>query len=398
MKKHIVVLGLLLVAVMTTNLFAAETTIGNVASKFDINIYGYVKLDAIYDSQETVAGDLAFYVKQEGPDGSDSQFYMTAKETRLGLAIAGPEAMGGKVSGKIETDFYGKGGTDNAANLRMRLAYLDWAFSSTSIRAGQDWEAFITAIPKSVNFAYMADQGALGLRRPQVRVTQNLNIADGTKVILKAAAVRTIGQDIDGAGQNDGADSGVPSVQYNLMLQQKVAASKPLKVGVSGHFGKETLDTNGEDDNEDFDTWSVIGSLVFPITDMVTVQGTIWTGENLDTYYGGIGQGINKKRDDTYNGIKASGGWAQVVLNPMAKLNINLTYGLDKPDEDDLTAIGDYHPRSQNQYIGGSAYYSFIPELTLAVEYVNLTTEYKTETDTDDVTDNRIQAAAIYKF
>ncbi|NCC50569.1 MAG: hypothetical protein EOM20_05065 [Spartobacteria bacterium] len=371
----------------------ADAPLGNVGSKFDITLYGFTKLDASYDTHKTVAGNLAFFALPES-DGSDDEFNMTANETRLGLKIAGPEVMGGNVSGCVEIDFYG-GGEQNKANPRMRLAYVDYAMDSgLSFRAGQDWETFINVIPKSVNFAYLADQGALGLRRPQFRVSQDIALGSA-KLTAKLAAARTIGKDMDGAGQDDGADSGAPSGQWNLLLQAPLWLEQSARFGISGHYGQETVDgvnTNGsvvKKDDKNYDTWSVIGSLFLPIVEQLAIQGTIWQGENLGgSYYGGIGQGINLAED---KGIGAKGGWIQAVINPMDKVNINLTYGVDDPDDGDLSK----NNRSKNQIIGGNIFYSLDPSLILAFEYLNIETSYK---DADNAKDNRFQASVIYKF
>jgi hypothetical protein len=51
---------------------------------------------------------------------------------------------------------------------RLRLAYADIAADSWSLRIGEDWDAFITVIPKSVNFTFFGEQGSPGYRRPQI--------------------------------------------------------------------------------------------------------------------------------------------------------------------------------------------------------------------------------------
>ena len=71
---------------------AADTNLVSVLSKFEMKIYGYVKLDASYDTQRTSAGDLMFYVLPEVNGDKDDEFNMTAKETRLGLDILGPHS------------------------------------------------------------------------------------------------------------------------------------------------------------------------------------------------------------------------------------------------------------------------------------------------------------------
>lgn len=366
---------------------------GNEAPLLTLKAYGYVKLDASYDSQKTSAGDLMFYVLPKVNGESDNEFNMTARETRLGLELAGPDMECLKTTGKIEADFYG-GNTANSPNLRLRLAYVDVAMpSATSVRAGQDWETFITVIPRIVNFSYLADSGALGLRRPQFRLSQDVPIYDKTKLVAKVAAARTIGEDIDGGMQDDGADSGYPSVQYNLCMETPLLISRPAKFSVSGHWGNETVDATVsnqvvESDAKDYNTWSVIGSMILPVHEKVALQGTIWQGKNLDTYYGGIGQGINKTLQ---KGIGAQGGYIQLITDLTEKLNWNLSYGMDDPDNQDLN-VGN---RSKNQMVFSSVYYKITSAVTAAIEYSYMTTSYK---DQANASNNRIQGAMIYKF
>lgn len=359
-----------------------------------LKVYGYVKLDAAYDTQKTSAGDALFYVLPKVNGESDNEFNMTARETRLGLELAGPDVECLKTTGKIEADFYGNGGSQNSPNLRLRLAYLDVAMpSGTAVRAGQDWETFLTVIPRTVNIAIMADVGTIGLRRPQFRVTQDIPIYDKTKLVAKVAAARTIGEDIDGGMQDDGADSGYPSVQYNVCLETPLLTAKATKLSVSGHWGNETLDSTVSNvvvdtDVKDYNTWSVIGSLFLPLHQNIALQGTIWQGKNLDTYYGGIGQGINKTLQ---KGIGARGGYIQLITDLTDRLNWNMAYGIDDPDNQDLNDGN----RSKNQTVLTSVYYKITSAVTAAFEYYYMTTSYKGQSAASD---NRFQGAMIYKF
>ena len=400
MKRRIgfVLAGMVLAGMVVISALAVEIKIpapgaGSEAPLLTLKAYGYIKLDAAYDSQKTVAGDLLYYVLPKVNGESDNEFNMTARETRLGLELAGPDIDNLKTTGKIEVDFYG-GNTANSPNLRLRLAYLDLAMpSGTAVRAGQDWDTFMTVIPKTVNIAIMADSGAMGLRRPQFRVTQDIPIYDKTKLVAKVAAARTIGEDIDGGMQDDGADSGYPSVQYNVCLETPLLTAKATKLSVSGHWGNETLDSTVSNvvvdtDVKDYNTWSVIGSLFLPVHQKVALQGTIWQGENLDTYYGGIGQGINKTLQ---KGIGAKGGYIQLITDLTDRLNWNLAYGIDDPDSQDLSNGN----RSKNQTVVTSAYYKITSAVTAAFEYYYMTTSYKGQSAASD---NRFQGAMIYKF
>jgi len=366
-----------------------------VTSKFEVSIYGYVKVDAAYDTHHTSTGNLMFFVLPYSELGKQDEFNLTARETRLGADITAPDVTDWSVSGKVEIDFYG-GGSENSPNPRLRLAYLDIAHRRTSIRAGQDWDAFITVMPRMVNFSSLADAGALGLRRPQARITYTARIKQETALTAKLGVSRTIGRDIDGGGQDDGSAAGYPTLQANLALETPGLAGRRVIVGLSGHSGTERVNAYTDDSGrepvavpeKEYDTWSAIGSLLFPLSSRLHLHGTVWRGENLDAYFGGIGQGINPR---ARTGIAAQGGWAQMVLCATEKLHLHAGYGLDDPDSDDLSS----DDRTRNELFFGSAFYTLGHGVTLAAEYSHMTTSYK---DNAAARNNRIHLAMMYHF
>lgn len=393
MKKLIAIITIILIAGAVSTSLAADLTAGPITLK----IYGYARLDASYDTHKTAAGDLMFYVLPEAAGEKDSEFNMTAKETRLGLAITGPDVGNLKTSGRIEIDFYG-GGSVMSSTPRMRLAFLDIGTDfGLTVRAGQDWDTFITVIPRIVNFSYLADAGALGLRRPQLRFTQDIPMGP-VKLTAKVAASRTVATggaetDLDGGRQDDGVDSGLPTLQYNIAIETRLLTDKPTRISVSGHAGRETMDTVVSNvivkvDSDDYDSWSVIGSLYVPVIDMLAVQGCVWQGENLDAYFGAIGQGINLQKKTA---IAAKGGFVQLLIDPVDSVKIALNYSIDDPDDADLSKGN----RSKNELIMANVSYALTPDVTLAAEYSRMKTSYL---DGDDATNDRVQGAAIYKF
>lgn len=359
-----------------------------------LQLYGYIRADLSHDTQATAPkADFAFWVLPELDGEKDGQTHLGARETRIGLSLFGPDVGNWKTTGKIEMDFYGSG-NPNSYSPRIRLAYLDLAHSSgVAIRAGQDWETFVEVIPRIVNFANLADIGALGLRRPQARVTQVLTISDATKLVAKAAVAQTVGEDLDGGGFDDGADADWPTFQFNVALHQKLWTEKVARFAFSGHYGRETLDATVSNvvvgiDAEDYDTWSAQGSVYLPLTKCLAVQGNLWTGENLDTYYGGIGQGVNMALGKA---VAAKGGWAQMLYDPTAKLCFGLGYSMDDPDNDDLSP----GMRAKNQQVFVNGFYKLTPAVTVMAEYANMTTDY---VDGDDARNNRVQLAIRYTF
>jgi hypothetical protein len=354
-----------------------------VTSKWATSLYGYVKLDAIYDTQKTSAGDVAFFVLPEVAGRKDNEFNMTARETRLGFKLQAPEAGQVKASATVELDFAG-GGSANSALPRLRLAYADVAWKDWVFRAGQDWEPFITVLPKSLDLGFLADQGALGLRRAQLRATRRFTAEDKSAWETRLAVVRTIGQDLDGGGQDDGVDAGLPTLQWNVFHER----ASGLKLGLSGHWGREDVERPSGGLHDGFSTWSAIGSFVLPFSPKVSLQGTLWTGANLDTYFGGVGQGVNRALGRS---IDATGGFLQLVLNPTPKLNLNFTAGLDDPENDDLAA----GMRSANRHLSTTLFYSWTPAVRTALGLTDLQTSYLGQADASTL---RVHSALYFGF
>ena len=393
MRKSLIALALVLCCAGSVR--AMDVTLPDAGLR--LQVYGYIKADLSHDTQNTAPGsDFTFYVLPEVGGEKDGQTRLAARESRFGLNVFGPDVGAWKTTGKIELDFYG-GGNPNSYNPRIRLAYVDVARScGLSLRFGQDWDTFTEVTPRINNFAYLADVGALGLRRPQARATQEIKFTDNTKIVLKVAAAQTVGQDLDGGGQDDGADADWPTAQFNVALHQKLWTEKSARIAFSGHYGRETLD--GVDSNKvvtavdvkDYDTWSAQASLFLPICKKVAVQGNLWQGENLDTYYGGIGQGVNMALGRE---IEAKGGWAQLLFDPTDKWSFGLGYSVDDPCDEDL--VGNKTQMSKNDLVWLYGAYKFTAALTAMAEYSQMTTDYAGK---DDATNDRIQVSMKYTF
>ncbi|MFP4261459.1 MAG: DcaP family trimeric outer membrane transporter [Opitutales bacterium] len=360
-----------------------------VSSRFNLDFYGYIKLDAAYDSQRTNPGDYAFYAEPESGTGDDDSFSMTAKQTRFGMKLEAPEFQEWTSTGGIEMDFYGSG-SDNAANPRIRLAYLQLERGPWTILAGQHYDAWNTILPKSVNFATMGQHGSLWSRRPQVRATREFRPAGDGMLAATIGAARTIGTDDideDGDGLDGGEDSGLPMLQWNLKYMPS-GSPKGATFALGGHYGREEVERNATDRDAKYATSLVMGSVHLPLHPQFKISGTLWTGENLGNFQGGIGQSLNLDQDTE---IRASGGWVQASWYPSSTLNLNAAYGLDDPKNGDLAA-GD---RARNETFFTNLYWTFIPSTTFGLEYQYLNTDYKEQ---NDASTHRVQSAFIYKF
>jgi len=365
-----------------------------VTSGLDFELYGYVKLDAAHDSERTSVGNYSRWVESEQPGKQNNQFSMTAKETRLGLRIKGPDAGPVKTSARIEADFYGGGEAENKPVPMMRHAYMtaEWPEERFSVLAGQTSDVISPLWMPTLNYTVGWWEGNIGYRRPQIRVTKGFELAKNVEFKLEAAATRDIGRTngFTASYSDTGQDSSIPGLQGRASLTFPGFDSKPTMVGVSGHWVEEEINhTNTFANSKSIDSWSVNLDLTVPITTWLSLTGEAYTGQDLDSYLGGIGQGY-----DTTLGkaIRSSGGWAAVTLKPTPKWQFNVGGGFDEVPKGDVSAAA---ARTFNGVIFGNAQYSFTPNFILGYEMSFLRTEYKGQDNGEDL---RELLSFIYKF
>ncbi len=192
---------------VTVMLLSAKTVSAQVApakpaenpSNWGIKFYGFVRNDIMYDTRQLVSareGDLSLYAKDKSADanGKDinaaATFHMLAITSRLGGTITGPDAFGAKTSAILEAEFFGNfDGGINEFRLRHAWAKLDWA--KTQLAFGQYWHPmFVTdCYPGVVDFNTGMPFQPFN-RSPQVRLTQKLDKANKTSLILAMIAQR----------------------------------------------------------------------------------------------------------------------------------------------------------------------------------------------------------------
>ncbi len=389
--KHAAVLCTLF---LSLSLSAADPALHNVVSKVDIELHGFIKADVAYDDSETNNGNYGMYVKQETNSSTgttakdDDEFNLTANQSRIWLIMHGPDYQGISTGGKVEVDFYGAGAAENKATIMLRRAYLTFGWKEHGIEflAGQHSDIFSPLYPHTINYTVAWDQGNIGYRRPQIRVTKTCE-AGAVDVIAQAAISRTIGGEALTDVETDyGEDSGIPTFQGRVAFMLPWIEDTKLQTGVSGHYGKEQVETTTW--RKDIDTFSVNVELKMPLTCGFLVSGEWFYGGNLDNYFGGIGQGVNLTKREM---IKSEGGWAELLYKGVKDWNFAVGAGLDNPHNKDL----DTGDRKRNELFYANVTHNLTPNLAVGAAYNRLHTYYKRG---HGGRDNRIQFTAIYKF
>ncbi len=366
-------------------------------SKLDIQLYGYLKLDAAYDSSRTEVGDYAKWVNPENMNHNDNQFNITANETRLGMLINGPDDGNLITSGRVEVDFYG-GGDENKSHLMMRHAYLkmDWPKQRFNIIAGQTSDVISPLVPSTLNYSVLWWVGNIGYRRPQIRLTKEYTVKKNVDFKLEGAVARTIGRmDAVAApnGTESGEDAGFPSLQGRASVTLPLVGEKKTTVGVSGHWGKEEYDITATGMNKTFKTWSLNLDLTQPVNDKCTIKAEVFTGRNLNAYLGGIGQGVitDTTQLNFYKEITSKGGWIAASLGPWDNFRYNVGVGMDDVDSGQINA-GD---RTMNRCVFGNVIYAANKQTDIGFELSHWRTEYYGNGDAESL---RAQLSFIYKF
>lgn len=369
-------------------------------SKLDVQFYGYIKGDASYDNSRTTSGNYIVWADRENTRKNDDEFNLTANQTRLGFLINGPKDNGMETSGKVEIDFYGNYAAENKPKIQMRHAYLQmaWPDSGLSLLAGQTWDVISPLNPSTLNYTVLWDAGNIGYRRPQIRLTKDHMLNGETSLKFQGAIARTVGRDVLGAGATSetGEDAGFPTLQGRVGATFPWLPAGATTVGLSGHIGKEEYDTTAAGDNRDFDSWSVNLDALQPINEWMTLKAEVFKGENLNTYFGGIGQGVRAvKSGGTTTGydreIESKGGWCALAMGPCDQWRFNVGIGIDDVDADDVND-GD---RTLNRAVFGNAIYAFNKHAEVGFELSHWRTDYRGAGDADNV---RFQTSLIYKF
>jgi len=368
-------------------------------SALDIQLYGYIKADASYDSSKTHPGNYALWVDSEATNKNDDEFNLTANQTRLGMKITGPKDTTLQTSGRVEFDFYGNYADENKAKIQMRHAYMQITLPNEQldILAGQTSDVISPLYPSTLNYTVLWDAGNIGYRRPQIRLTKHIRLGTDIDIELQGAIARTIGRNSALTGSESGEDAGFPSLQGRAGLTFPWFGNEPTVIGLSGHWVQEEYDIAASGANKEFDSWSVNIDVTQPINDWLNIKGEFFSGENLNTYFGGIGQGVRAIKDangviiNHANEIKSNGGWIALGLGPWDSWQFNIGAGIDDVDASDVNLAD----RTENRCLFGNAIYSVNKNTEIGLELSHWRTKYRGLGDAESI---RVQTSLTYQF
>ena len=363
---------------------AAEETAG-----IQFRPYGWVQFDAAYDKTRTAYGDLGFMIHPETVAGAGKkELTVSGRGTRFGINIHAPEYNGRKVLGRIEGDFC----DDMAPNrytMRFRLAYVDVAWGDGwSVRFGQDWDTYVNFHPDTVDASILALQGHTYARHPQARLTKETRLGEQTTLTAKFALQHgRNNSDAEGNGQPDENAAATPNVHGSLVLKTRLLSSRQSVFTISGAYGREKVGDTAANPGT-YRSRFLHAGIQLPLSEKFSLLGEGWTGDNVDNYGGGIGQGINIVKGTE---ISAVGGWLQGVWSFTNALRTGAGFGVDDPADEDLS--GD--ARTYNGRLFANIFYRVTDKVQLGMEYSRMRTDYL---QTRNMYNSRVHFGVMYFF
>ncbi len=355
MKKYLVILLALFLAV------PAVSYAGSVTSRYDVTIGGYIKFDVAYTDQNATydyrvpSRESRGYGRETLNDEYDAVTW-AGGETRLNLAIKGPDGWGAKTSAFIEGDFRGgTGGGQGAVSygyftLRHAFMTLDWG--QTKLLVGHTWQAW-GLLPTFNVLGFSENHFMKGATRvPQIRLTQSFT-KELSMVVGLASPENTFGN----TQPSDRSRALYPDSSIELVYKSPVLGKIGpwgLTLGLGGMVGKEKVTYQfpaGHYRQTPLTRWGgsfygfipIIAEKANNKKGALALTGNFFMGQGLGLYLPAAPGNPYDRPTDTVMGATpvspsgdpsldvryptTSGGWAQATYYLTDKLFTNLLYG-----------------------------------------------------------------------
>lgn len=340
---------------------------------FTIVPYGYLWAWTVYETEESVTGDYALYIRSVEDDGSHNWDF-DARGTRLGLDVAGPRLPSwgnATTGGKVEIDFQGDFVQENKGGVLLRHAYVEVKNEYYRLLLGQTWDVISPRVPGVLLYSVAWGAGNIGYRRAQLRGERYYHLSDTSMLIVQGSLNETLASDFNDLNIPRHGDWPVIQGRLAWRLGPRGKGCHPWEFGVSSHIGSQLWHFNGgmPDHDRYLRTWSLNFDAKIPLTDRFGVQGEVFTGENLGPFLGGIVQGVNTDQRET---IRSSGGWFDVWYDWTDRLHSHAGYFIDDPFNQDLSA----GQRAYNQMYFANLSYDVTRQFMIGIEGSQWDTHY----------------------
>ncbi|MDA3930942.1 MAG: hypothetical protein PF541_18485 [Prolixibacteraceae bacterium] len=307
-------------------------------AKVGIKFSGFIKNDFFMDSRQTVtAREGHFLLWPSAPEndanGNDinarSSVNLLSLQSRLKVAITGPDAFGAKTLGVVEGDFFAQS-NDNINLFRMRHAFIKLNWEKAELLTGQYWNPlFVTdCFPGTVSFNTGTPLQSFA-RNPQIRFTYAMG---ALKIVAAHLAQRDYtSRGPDGINSSYLRNSSLPDVHLQLQY-----GSDKIKAGAGAAYKiivprlKSTVGENIYQVNEKVAGLSALAYAKIT-TKPVTIKLEARYGENLADVLAISGFAVKEVLNSTtgqlsYTPLKSMTYWGEIHTNGKVQLGLFAGY------------------------------------------------------------------------
>jgi hypothetical protein len=326
-------------------------------------LYGFLLLDAFWNSGPFNSKDNANAVKVPTVADSGGSFIASARGSRVGLRLDGLDSgiLAARLSGVLEFDFKGghfgsSSAAWNAFGPRLRLAFgrAEWktGLGSWQVVAGQDWGLLNNVNPNTVTYGcdpVFVLSGNIYRRTPQVKVgwewkEASFGVGAAVAMLSPADADTQGGTAVDyGVGNK----SRQPDLEARLAVSGKVPGVIEGTVGAGYHVGKRryffTSGTAGVHRDVDATLLGVDADL--GITPYLQLKGEYYSGEAAEDGYSGAFAAVFPANPATtaappasFVAVPSDGWWGQATVKPIPELWLAAGYGTARASKGKLSA------------------------------------------------------------
>jgi hypothetical protein len=342
-----------------------QTRVGS-SQRFPVRLRGMVLFNAFANSRQSGGADYPAAAAEPGAahDGA------TLRQTILGLEFQGPRTLwGGSVHASFFTDFF-TGTTARDQMLRLRTASVEIDWKTRSVMAGLEKPIFNPREPSSlaqVGISPLTGAGNLWLWLPQLRVEQDLafGASDGVRARMGVVQTREV-VSYAGSYQTVTPEASRPGLEGRFEFFHKLDDSRTIEIAPGFHTS--TTHAGG------FSIPSRLVSVDWFLNPWkrVELSGAFYSGENVAH----LGTGAIRQGYAIYSGkaeaVGSMGGWAQVTLHALPRLDFHFFSGQQDDRNSDLVRgnVG------KNLMFGGNLYCRLAPNVLLGLEASQLRSVY----------------------
>ena len=359
------------------------TTAGD---QFNINLFGTLNLDMLFNDARPVAPGIPFYLFPDSPAGLDQNTVsIHSRQTTLGALFAGPELGNFQVGGLFMALLFNDAVLNDQYGFLPVQAFGELKNTDWRISAGLQFDVFAPKTPTVLAFSALCSSGNAGNSfRGSIRIERytypTKNSQWTTQVALSDPVTSTIDPQFRFV-----EDNGWPNVElrlafgYGPLEQLGLEAIRPFETGVSAVVGQLRNTDLGRAQRTTANVWGLAADYRWQFTEAWGIAGEFYTGEALGTYNGAILQNFNNV---TGEGIRSTGGWIETFAFWRSDLHSHIGYGVDSPLSQDV-ADGVEEPffggtgRTYNSTIFANLYWDISASLRIGNEVTWRKTHYK---------------------